>query len=107
MTEVRQPRRCPRCGYVKFGACPGCFPDLAEQERQAEIAQFRREQADEQRKRAGMLLCPEHELHDTCYRMARPGELPWHRPAAGREGRTLTWDQAWRTLREKYVPGAP
>jgi hypothetical protein len=69
-----------------------CFPELAERERQVELAEWRLEQADQERREAGLLRCPEHQVHDRCWTAARP------------ERRTLTWEEAMRQLWERYVP---
>jgi hypothetical protein len=74
-----------------------CFPELSEAEVQADIAQWRAEMADDERRRAGMLFCPDHRLHDGCYRMVRPGELAW------RERPPLTWESAMSQLRRRYA----
>jgi hypothetical protein len=87
-------RRCPGCGFGKFGVCPVCYPVAAEQERQAEAARFREELADQERRAAGMLFCPDHKRHDGCVVFRRP------EPAK----RALTWQEAWADLRRRYVP---
>jgi hypothetical protein len=89
---VGEARRCPGCGYTKFGICPGCFPELAERERQVELAEWRFELAEQERREAGMLMCPEHQVHDRCWSAARP------------ERRTMTWRQAMDQLWAKYAP---
>jgi hypothetical protein len=83
-------RRCPGCGYTKFGTCPKCFPDLAERERQVELAEWRIEQADQERRAAGQLMCPEHRVHDRCWEV-----VP--------ERRTLTWESCMRELWRRYA----
>jgi hypothetical protein len=89
---VGEARRCPGCGFTKFGICPQCFPELAERERQVELAEWRFEQAEQERREAGQLMCPEHQVHDRCWTVARPERPP------------LTWEECMRQLRERYVP---
>jgi hypothetical protein len=90
---VREWRRCPRCGYTKFGPCPQCYPAEAEREQAAEIAEWRLELADQERRAAGMLYCDEHGRHDGCWEFSRPEP---ERP-------TLTWPEAMAKLRRRYA----
>jgi hypothetical protein len=90
---MREWRRCPRCGHVKAGACPGCYPAEAQAEQAAELAEWREQLADEERRAAGMLYCPQHERHDGCWEFVRPGP----------ERRTMTWQEAMSQLRRRYV----
>jgi hypothetical protein len=83
-------RRCPGCGCNKFGWCPQCFPAEAEAEKAAEIAAWRREQEQQERRSAGMIRCPEHGEYDRCWKLRRP----------------LTWQRAMAELRRRYVPPA-
>ena len=70
-----------------------CFPVEAEREKAAELAAWREELADQERRAAGMLYCAEHGEHDGCWEFSRPEPEP----------RTLTWPEAMAQLRRRYV----
>jgi hypothetical protein len=77
-----------------------CFPDLAEAELAAELASYRREQEQAERRSAGMVRCPEHDQYDGCFRFATRRELGLS------EQRTLSWQDAMDRLWARYVPPA-
>jgi hypothetical protein len=94
---MREPTRCPGCGYNKFGTCPQCFPVEAERENDADRAGWLAGQDQEQRRAAGMLRCPEHDEYDSCFRLATRAEL-------GLPERPMTWQEAMDRLWSRYVP---
>ena len=70
-----------------------CYPEQAEAERADELAEWHAEQADQERRAAGMLYCPQHRHHDGCWEFRRPEP----------EQRELTWMAAMAQLRRRYA----
>jgi hypothetical protein len=98
---VREPRRCPQCGYIKWGICSPCFPREAEWERQQELAEDLAAEEDRRRRDAGMLMCPDHGVHDGCYRMRTAAEVRAElQPAPERR---MSWQEAMSELRRRYA----
>lgn len=89
---------------MRFGTCPVCFPETAERERRAELAADLAAEEDRRRRAAGLLLCPDHEIHDRCYRARSIAEVRAELRAAG-DSPPLGWEQAMATVRRRYAPG--
>ena len=85
---MRDLKLCPGCGIRRFGWCPFCYPAEAEAEQAAEIASYRREQQQAERRSAGMLRCSQHDEYDGCWKLRRP----------------LTWQRAMDELWKRYDP---
>lgn len=101
---MREWKRCPKCGYTKIGACPGCFPEAAEREWQQELEETLAAEADEQRRRDGQIYCHEHRVHDLCIRRRTAAEVRAEFRRLEPETQPITWAQAMRELRRRYVP---
>lgn len=102
---MREWRRCPKCGYTKIGACPGCFPEQAKREWDQELEETLAAEADEQRRRDGQLWCHEHRVHDLCVRKATIDEIRAElRSEPAPDWRTATtWQERMAVLRRRYV----